>query len=208
MLKGVLASKKGKVRAAHFQPLTQLELVAVHRNSGNLERIKEAKVLYPYQSLHTDFVKSSMALFLAEVLANALLEETADPGLFDFLQTALLWLDTHDSIANFHLGFLLELTKYLGFYPDDSGAHLDYFDLLSGGFVAKPSLNPMLDGEILGVFKALLGTNFDVVHQVKLRKEQRQELLRRLLLYFELHLHGFRKPKSLEVLQDVFEHYI
>jgi DNA repair protein RecO (recombination protein O) len=28
------------------------------------------------------------------------------------------WLDAHDEIANFHLILLLEVSKYLGFYPD------------------------------------------------------------------------------------------
>jgi DNA repair protein RecO (recombination protein O) len=36
---------------------------------------------------------------------------------FYFLEIAF-WLDAHDEIANFHLILLLEVSKYLGFYPD------------------------------------------------------------------------------------------
>ncbi|WP_431111606.1 DNA repair protein RecO, partial [Winogradskyella poriferorum] len=48
LLKGVLASKKGKLKPAYFLPLMQLELVAVHKNKGTLETIKEVKVSMPY----------------------------------------------------------------------------------------------------------------------------------------------------------------
>ena len=79
-----------------------------------------------------------------------------------------------------------------------------YFDLLEGEFVKSPSLNPILDGENLKHFKELLGINFDTLHTIKLNKKNRQELLKNLVLYFELHLQGFRKPKSLAVLNEVF----
>lgn len=79
-----------------------------------------------------------------------------------------------------------------------------YFDLLEGEFVKAPSLNPILEGENLKHFKELLGINFDAIHTIKLNKKNRQELLKNLVLYFELHLQGFRKPKSLAVLNEVF----
>ncbi len=204
LLKGVLTAKKGKLKAAYFQPLMQLELVANHRNKGSLENIREAKVAYHYQSFHTDIVKNAMTLFLAEMLGNSIHEEEQNHGLFEFLQAALQWLDAHDDIANFHIFFLLELTKYLGFYPDTSGLETGNFDLLEGEFTNTPSLNPMITGENLNYFKQLLGINFDKVNTVRMKKTNRQDLLKSLVLYFELHLQGFRKPKSLAVLNEVF----
>lgn len=204
LLKGVLASKKGKLKTAYFQPLTQLEIVANHKNKGTLERILEAKVNYHYQTLHTDIAKNAMCLFLAEILGNSIHEEERNKGLFEFIETALQWLDVHDVISNFHLYFLLSLTKYFGFYPDVQHINSSYFDLLEGHFLSKPSLNPMLTGNNLNFFKRMLGTNFEGVHTIKMNKANRQELLQSLVLYFELHLQGFRKPKSLAILNEVF----
>jgi len=204
LLKGVLASKKGKLKAAYFQPLTQLEIVAHHKNKGTLETIREAKVNYHYQTLHTDISKNAMTQFLAEMLGNSIHEEEYNLALFEYVEASLQWLDTHDEISNFHLHFLLNLTRYLGFYPDTNTIDSEYFDLLEGEFTTTPSLNPILTGENLILFKTILGTNFDAIHTVKMTKKNRQELLKSLVLYFELHLQGFRKPRSLAILNEVF----
>lgn len=204
MLKGVLKSKRGKLKAAYFQPLMQLELVATHRNKGTLESIKEVRIGYPYKTLHDQMVKRAMVLFLAEILSNCIHEEERNEDLYHYLEAALQWLDSHDAISNFHLLFLLELTKYLGFYPDTTNGTNPYFDLCEGAFVSSPSLNPVLSGQQLDYFRLLLGMHFDAVHTMGLGKKDRHDLLQSLLLYFEVHLHGFRKPRSLAVLNEVF----
>ena len=204
LLKGILTAKKGKLKTALFQPLTQLELVANHRNKGTLERIREAKVCHHYQTLHTDIGKNALTMFLAEMLSNSIHEEEPNQGLFDFLEASLQWLDAHDKVSNFHIYFLLRLTKYLGFYPDKSQLGSSCFDLLEGEFTNTPSLNPIVTGENLTFFKTFLGINFDTIETIRMSKTQRQDLLKSLVLYFELHLQGFRKPKSLAILNEVF----
>ena len=204
LLKGVLSSKKGKLKTAYFQPLSQLELVANHKNKGTLESIREVKVNYHYQTLHTDISKNAMTLFLAEVLSNSVHEEEKNESLFEFLEASFQWFDAHDSISNFHIYFLIRLTKYFGFYPEANAIESACFDLLEGEFTNTPSLNPILTGENLSFFKSFLGINFDEVQSIKMNKTNRQELLQSLVLYYELHLQGFRKPKSLAVLNEVF----
>ena len=208
LLRGVLASKKGKLKSAYFQPLTQLEIVANHKNKGTLETIKEAKVFYHYQTLYADMAKNAMTLFLAELLGNSIREEEQNEDLFEYLIASLQWLDMNKDVANFHLYFMLSLTRFLGFYPDVYQIDKPYFDLLEGEFVAVESLNPVLRGENIYYFKTFLGINFDAMHTVKMKKTNRQELLKSLILYFELHLQGFRKPKSLAVLNEVFNTYV
>ncbi|APA64073.1 DNA repair protein RecO [Maribacter sp. 1_2014MBL_MicDiv] len=208
LLRGVLSSKKGKLKTAYFQPLTQLEIVANHMNKGSLETLKEAKVFYHYQSLYADMAKNAITLFLAELLGNSIREEERNEELFEFLEASLQWLDMHRNVANFHLYFMLSLTRFLGFYPDVYQIDKPYFDLLEGEFAEKESLNPNLKGENIYFFKSFLGTNFDAIHTIKMNKTNRQELLKSLILYFELHLQGFRKPKSLAVLNEVFNTYV
>lgn len=205
LLRGVLASKKGKLKVAYFQPLTQLEIVANHKNKGTLESIVEVKVNYHYQTLHTQVAKNALALFLAEMLANAIHEEEANEPLFTYIETALQWLDMHEDVANFHLYFLMVLTKYLGFYPDMQKQDAPVFDLLEGEFIFKDSLNPLITGANLYFFKQILGTNFDVLYSIKMRKGERQAVLNAIVLYYELQLQGFRKPRSLAILNEVFD---
>ncbi|MCE2613421.1 DNA repair protein RecO [Flavobacteriaceae bacterium D16] len=204
LLKGILASRKGKLKTAYFQPLSQLDIVAIHKNKGTLEQIREARIDFPYSTMHTDITKNAITMFLAEMLTSCIREEQSDPALFSYLQTALQWLDTHDQIANFHLYFLLSLTRFLGCYPDLSDIDATYFDLLEGQFTDTPRGKKVISGDELNQFRKLLGTNFDVVHLIQMSKKQRQQLLQMIVEYFELHLHGFRKPRSLAVLNEVF----
>ena len=204
LLKGVLASRKSRIKAAYFQPLTQLELVATHRNQGTLESLKEVRVSYHYNSLHVHHVKKAIALFLAEVLANSIHEEERNTGLYEYLEASLQWLDSHEKVANFHILFLLELSKFLGFYPDTTRIEDSYFDLNEGGFTNTLPLGAAIAGNDLSNFRAFLGINFDEVDSIRLGQNSRSSLLQALLLYFEIHLQGFRKPRSLAILNEVF----
>ena len=203
LLKGILKSKKANLKSAYFQPLMQLNLIANHNNKGTLNSIREVEIQSVYHSLHTDIKKQSIALFLAEIVHYAIHEEEENKVLYKYLETAFLWLDTHNNISNFHLLFLLNLTKFLGFYPETNGYNKIYFDLEEGKFTNHNKINTV-SGENLNQFKKLLGINFDVLHQVDFNAASRQDVLTILIQYFELHLSGFKKPKSLNVLKTVF----
>lgn len=203
LVKRIFKAAKGKLSPAFFQPLTQLEITANYNNNRTLHFIKEAKISTPYITIHNNVVKQTMMVFLSEVLSHALKEEEENEALFSYLETAFQWLDSNDNIANFHLVFLMNLTKYLGFYPE-KGTQFLYFDLIEGKFTNHLVSNLYVSGKNLEYFKCLLGTNFDRLNELKLNKTGRQDLLEILIQYFELHLPGFRKPRSLEVLKAVF----
>ncbi len=204
MLRGILKSKKGKLKTSYFQPLTQLELVAFHKNKGTLESIREAKVLYPYKTLHTEIVKSGMVLFLAEMLKNRIQEEESNKNLYEFLENAFIWLDNHQDIANFHILFLLKLSSHLGFYPDSTNIDAQCFNLLDGCFEKNQMNKYSESGKVVTQFKAFFGINFDAISQIKLTKKERLDVLNLLLIYYQLHLQGYKKPKSLLVLNQLF----
>ncbi|WP_340199566.1 DNA repair protein RecO [Ascidiimonas sp. W6] len=203
LLKGVRNAKKGKLKVGYFQPLTQLEIIANHKDKGTLDTIRDVKVSYPYQSLHIDVRKNAIAFFLAEVLSLSIYEEEDTQMMFRFIESALQWLDVHNEVSNFHIAFLLMLTRYLGFYPDDSHKELPFFDLEEGAFTANATSTAITD-ENLECFKSFLGIVFDDIPLIKLSRARRRELVKILITYFELHLQGFRKPKSMVVLNEVF----
>jgi DNA repair protein RecO (recombination protein O) len=203
MIKGILSSKKTKLKTAYFQPLMQLNITANHNNKGRLNSIRDVEILQYYTSLYTDVKKQAIVLFLSEIMHASIREEEKNKTLFQYLETGIQWLDTHGEIANFHLLFLLNFTKYLGFYPETNINQGNYFNLLEGKFTNKPG-NHTLTGKNIIQFKRLLGINFDVLHNVEFGAADRQALLLILIQYFELHLSGFKKPKSLNVLKAVF----
>lgn len=204
LLRGVLKSKKGIVQTAYFQLLSQLTLVIDYKVNRSLQTIKEVKLNHLYSSLHSNVVKSAVVMFLSEILSSTLKEEEANETLFSYLENTLLWFDSHDEYANFHLLFSLKLTKYLGFYPEFDNLEYDYFNLQDGKFELKPSNKYTVSGENLGLLKTLLHTGFDALSELKITSKQRQSFLKMLLLYFELHLGSFKTPKSLQVFNQVF----
>lgn len=204
LLRGVLKSKKGKLKASLFQPLTQLEIVASHKDKGTLEYIKEAKIYRPYQSLHTHIIKSTVVMFLSEVLRNSVKEEEANPALYLYLEESLQWFDAQDTTVNFHLLFLLKLTRYLGFYPDDLHKDHPVFNLVDGTFQNIKTNADCIDDENVPLLQRLLGTDFDELSAIKLNQAGRSGFLLMLLRYYEIHLQGFQKPKSLTVLNEIY----
>ncbi|WP_299777520.1 DNA repair protein RecO [uncultured Formosa sp.] len=204
LLRGVLKSRKGKARVAYFQLLSQIQIDADFKQNRSLQTLKDVKINVLYSTLHTQVVKSTIVMFLADVLAIVLKEEEADTELFEFLETALLFLDETSDPANFHLVFLVQLTRFLGISPDTSSSDYNYFNLSTGQFEKQSTSIYSITGDNLKYFKISLGILFDDLQAMKMNSKQRQSFLDTLLLYYELHLGHFRKPKSLAIFTQVF----
>ena len=201
-VRDAFSSRKSNQKIAYFQPLTILEIEAVHKNKGTLENFKEIKIAAPFHSIHSDIYKSTIVMFISEMLHHSIHEEEKNEQLFIFLETALHWLDNHDEIANFHLILLLEITKYLGFYPDISDMDMPFFEMNEGVFTPFHAISSLTEHES-SLFKKLIDLKFEnnqkIFHVI-----ERQIVLRILIDYYSFHLDGFKKPKSLDVLKEVF----
>jgi len=201
-VRDAFSGRKSNQKIAYFQPLSILEIEAVHKNKGTLENFKEIKISTPFQSIHTDIYKSTIAMFISEILYYSIREEEANEPLFNYLEAAFQWLDNHDQIANFHLILMVEVTKYLGFYPDVSDVDMPYFEMIEGIFSPLHAVSSLTEHET-SLFKKLLelklGNNEKVFHVI-----ERQILIKILIEYYRLHLDGFKHPKSLDVLKEIF----
>jgi DNA repair protein RecO (recombination protein O) len=205
MLKGIRKSKRGKLRMSMFQQLSLLDIEALHRENKNLQYLKEVKVFHPYQSLQSNVFKSTMVMFLAEVLKSCIQEEEKNEALFYFLHESFIYLDEAESIRNFHLHFIVKLTQHLGFYPDSQSMDFPYFDMLNGVFQLKEYNSYSFNNSNSDLLKVLMrSSKYSEADLVKLNQDRRKSFLDFMMLYYELHLQGFRKPKSLEILQQIF----
>lgn len=201
-VQSAFSSRKSSQKIAYFQPLTILEIEANHKNKGTLEHFKEIKLATSFHSINTNIFKSTIVMFLSEIIHNSIHEEEKNQDLFTFLETALLWLDTHDEIANFHLILMLEMTKFFGFYPDDSDSDFNFFDINEGVFTPFQGTNCLSEHET-HLLKKLINLKFDS-NQKLFAAIERQIILKLLLNFYTIHLDGFKKPKSLDVLKEVF----
>jgi len=178
--------------------------VITYQNYRALQYVKDVKPHVIYSSIHTNIFKSAIAIFLGEVLSISLQEEEKNELLYTYLETTFQWLDNQNEYSNFHLLFLLKLSRHLGFYPETNGLNMPFFNLKSGSFENQRTNVYSIADENLKLLKQLLGITFDALPSIKINSKQRQSFLSILLLYFELHLGSFKKPKSLEVFNQVF----
>ena len=113
-------TSKAKIKKQLFQPLTLIDVESDIRPRVQLQKLCDARLLHTPLTLHLSPAKMAISLFLAEFLYHALRgEQQPDEQLFDYMKHSFLWLDAaHDGYANFHLSFLMHLSRFLGFYPN------------------------------------------------------------------------------------------
>lgn len=207
LLKGILSSKKAGLKKSLFQPLSLIRLITQvkNENSEGLYYIKEARIHFPLIEIPSDIKKNAVVLFLSEVLTRVITEEGApNPSLYHFIQKNVIHLEAKRFSPLFHLKFMMELSQHLGFYPNQSEMEENYFDLESGCFCGASPSKYLIGGDLALAFKELLGTNFDTLDDISIPNVLRIKVLGVLIDYFNLHLHGFGKIKSVDILHEIF----
>jgi len=204
MVKNISVSKKSKNKFAFFQLLNILDLETNFNPNRSIQYIKDLKIKYSFKSLHTNIYKSSVVMFLSEILSTIIHNEIEDVELFDFIENSLIWYDQSEDSSTFYLIFLMKITNYLGFYPDCTNMHYDYFNLEEGLFENSKNSKYVIYGDSLVLFKTILGIKFDSNKLPFIDKIKKKDILKNILIYYKLHVDGFKDPKSLKVLNQIF----
>src|SRR6201996_7780633 len=197
---------KAKITRNMLQPLHLLEAVVYHKANSGIQRIRELKNAPVLLSMPYDVVKSCIAIFLNEVLYKAVKQQGEDENLFGFIFSSIEWLDHQtEGLANFHLLFLVQLSRFLGFYPDRFLMdEADYFDMKNGNFCRyKPDSVLYLSPPHTQNFSALLKASFENMAQLKFNNDERRYLLAKLLDYYALHIESFGIVRSHEILEEI-----
>ena len=146
-------------------------------------------------------------MFLSEFLFRVLKEEGRDEALFSYLAGSVMWLDTCEkSFSNFHLVFLIRLSRFLGLYPNtEDYAEGAYFDLMNACFtMEKPFHGMFLHPEESARIVNLMRMKYDNMHLFTMKRMERNRCLDIINEYYRLHLPDFPELKSLPVLQELF----
>ncbi len=186
-------TEKPKFKIALFQALTLLDMVVYHKQGrASLQRVSEIRCSQPYQHIPFDFTKSSLAIFLSEVLLKTLQEEEKNEDLFEFLEQAFLQLDIAEKIDNFALTFLLKLLVKQGLLGQDMGEI--FSQLYQNRLSPRPDALKIEIEILIKIFKG---------EDPHLPNVLRQQLINYLLAYFKLHYEFFGEIKSLQVLRSL-----
>jgi len=222
---------KGRLKKQYFQPLTLLEVEYDHHPKVQLQKMRDARLLSPYVSIPFEPTKLSIALFIAEFLYHALKGEQQNAPLFDYVRYSVEWLDgCTAAAANFHLVFLIHMSRFLGFYPnieergtrseergtrseergtrnEEGGTRREerFFDLREGRFCATAPLHrDFLVPEDASKMAVLMRMDYPTMHLFRMSHDDRRRLLDTAVLYYRLHLPDFPELKSLAVLEEMY----
>ena len=226
-------SAHSKLKKQYFQPLTLLNIDADIQQQSQLQKISEASIAAPLPSLLSDPSKLAIALFICEFLYHALRDEQQNEPLFEYVCTSIQWLDQRESdFANFHLVFLMHLSRFLGFYPNLEGRgagvrgtryedRLDrgyggtkvrgcedslYFDLRAAEFCSlTPTHRDFLMPQEAGRIRLLMRMDYATMHLFRMGRADRNRILEIIIHYYRLHIPQFPELRSLPVLQELFQ---
>jgi DNA repair protein RecO (recombination protein O) len=205
MVKGI-SSRRGSMKFNYFQPLNIFNLELYHRENREVHNLREMNLAFIPGKISGDITRTSVAMFISEILYNVIREEDANRLLFDFIESSVITLDGMDEgISNFHLWFLVAFTDYAGIGPSHTDLSNCWFDMLTGQFTGQQPLHPdHLDPAGARILNMLLRMPAADIATLRLTGDERSDLLARLLKYYSLHLPGIREIRSLQVLKDIF----
>ena len=200
-------TSKGRIKKQYFQPMTLLEVEYDVRQNVQLQKLKDAHLLTAYTSIPFSPEKLALSLFIAEFLYHALRSEQQDKLLFAYVCDSMQWLDTVEiGFANFHLTFLMRMSRFLGFYPNlDDYVDGCVFDLRTATFSLQvPTHRDFLDSHDSQLIHTLMRMDFPTMHLFQLSHHDRNRITEVLLHYYRLHIPQFPELKSLGVLQELW----
>ena len=204
IIKGARGSKKSRKQAL-LQVLTIVEIQINLRENKDLHFLKEIRVLHPYIGIQYSTPKTAQALFIAELLRKSIKEEEKNEDLFEFIANALMFLDeSPKELPGFHLKFMLDLSKHLGFYPENNfDVQHPYFQFTDGVFHHSFG-DTCLNAEASNDIHLLMNCSFAELENLQFRRERRKILLRNLMQFYHWHLPSFKELQTPDVLEDVF----
>lgn len=191
-----IRSARSKRSIGYFQPFSLLDMVAYVKPNRDIQRLSEYKYFAPVHGIQQDIRKSTIVLFLSEILGKLLVHEKGDAQelLFDFLTQSILTFDVMTrEIENFHLHFLLKILPIMGLGVADGD-----------GLIRSMELEMIEeDQRLIGFVSDIIQS--DYTEPVAGSGELRFKALELILKYYEHHTDQLGEIKSLKVLHQVFK---
>ncbi|MFK7926452.1 MAG: DNA repair protein RecO, partial [Bacteroidia bacterium] len=196
-------SSRSRGRHSYFQPLSIVDIVFWQKDNRSLQKITDSKINILLQEAQTDPIKMSIGLAMMEIFYDTVKEEEVNPQLYQFLRSVILRIDQEERhLVNLFIYYLLHLSRYLGFFPNDKaglsgGVH---FDIRLGTFSAAVQNPDAIAKLLLRFYRSQLEDCQDITFSTL----EKRHLIRTLFSYYEAHVEGFKYPQTLRVFSEVF----
>ena len=206
IIKGV-RSGKSKIRSNMFQVLNILDLEFYQKENKDLQLVKEVSRSKLFGSFPYDIHKSTQAMFLAEALYNCIAERDPDTDLYDFLESSIEYFDLmEDKYANFHLAFLMKLTRFLGILPSHQSLSPENIPDKEVNVIERKMSGyfPQMRKEYDTILYRLYSNDYQGSSDIPLSRGKRNLILKEILRFYTANGYNLNKMKSLLVLNELF----
>lgn len=183
-----------------------LDIVTFNKYNRYLQQIKEVSLNYIHKNIPFDIRKSTIAMFLIDIVNACIKEHEPNQQLFDFLYNSVVELDNADSgLAYFHLQFMIKFSEYLGCKPENNySEQRNYFDIAEGCFTnLQPKHQYFLNTEQAFIFHNLINSDNEFDIKTNLNTELRDKIMISLIDYYKIHLPGMGKINSINILKEL-----
>ena len=201
--------KKSKFPANYFQAFNIIHLVFIQSSKSDLHRIIEINNITLLEQIIFNLHKSSVCMFLAEIIHLSYNSSEKDKKLYQFLENIIQFIDSTPTteIVNIHLWTLLRLMQFSGIAPENNySEEKPYFDALNGSFTDNKNKNrDIYNLKHSNTISLLLSSKVEDNSKIKINRVERQELLNLMIHYFQIHLNTFKTSRSLDILSEIFE---
>lgn len=204
---GIPKTQRGKLKKQFFQPLTILDVELDIRPKQQLHHIRDVRIGVPYASIPFEPSKLSISLFLAEFIYYGTRDEQLNPALYQFVAHSLQWLDgCEGQFANFHLVFMMRLSRFIGFFPYVEDYHEgDLFDLRTANFTSQTPVHAdFLPPADAARINTLLRMKYASMHLFRMSHDDRNRIVDVIIQFYRLHVPAFPELRSLEVMKELW----
>ncbi len=183
------ASRRNTNSVAILHPLSVINFErSAATGRTDLHYLKEFAPKHHLYEIRGDFTKTSVAMFIGEVLYRTLLLSERDEAMYDFIEDAILKLEKATSgTANFHIWFMDRYLTLSGF-PLEQG----YADVFT----------PFSPSEAM-ILAQVHESEYEQAMQIPMTGEVRSRLLSGIIKYLEYHLGTKLDIRSLQVLRTM-----
>lgn len=189
-----------------FQPLTHLTFESVAAKGNAMESLRNVSLAGSPLLAAPGPMRSSVALFVADVLNQTIRHPEADPALFEFVVTVVgQVMNAPDDLLNdIPLIFMMQQARLLGFEPLLNRDRLHpLFDMMEGRFVSTAIHGHYVPADWSELFIRLAKECRSGFGPLSLPRHSRRVLLSFLIEYFALQVPGMGEIKSHRVLHEV-----
>jgi DNA repair protein RecO (recombination protein O) len=195
-IKGLYSTKNKK--KAFLSPMNELSFTVLEGNhQSELLRVTKLEIVETKDDF-TDVKYNTIAFFVSEFLNQILRNENQNSTLYQ----EIFCLKAHLNQSNYfsHYYFMIKTLAILGLAPLISDEK--YLNIEKGVF-QEQSNNETIDEFTSGIWKTILTSEF--YSDLKIESKYKKKLLDSILIYYKYHFPDFRSPKSLEIINQIFE---